>query len=178
VIVLIVAPAVIASELLEARLEPFLDPGASFADWGSRGFPLFVYALAAGALGVLAGGLIGRTLPAILVAGALCVLIQAGSHPALRRVLASGAEPAVAASTANTIVSSPDLFIRVQAVDAGGNTVEDTSIVGGPTDHFVVETIPGRRYLDIELLESALMLVGATVAAGASLVVVRNRRPY
>ena len=179
VIFLIMAPAVVASEVLEVRLEPFLDPGASFADWGSRGFPLFAYALAATAIGVLAGLLIGRTLPAIIVAGALCIVVQSADHPALRRVLSTQAEPTRGVSTANTIVSSADLFTRVQAVDDQGNPIEETGGAGGGSpDLLVVYVIPGRRALEVELLESGLMLIGAAAATGVALLVVRNRRPY
>jgi hypothetical protein len=184
VVVVILLPAVITSDILESRLEPLLDPTASFVDWGSRGFPLLAYGIAACAVGIGSGALLGCTLPALIVAGFVCLLIQQGAHPVLRRALAFQAVPR---DTAGAFTARADLPIRTQAFDADGNPIEDLAAWiathqaeehAGNGARVVEYVIPGRRYVEVELSESLAVLLGAAVLGGASLVLVQRRRPY
>ena len=73
VALLLVGPA-LAGDRLEAASFPQFDPAQSFYDVGARGELLVLRGLAAFALGLAAGVVLGRTLPAILLAAALCIL--------------------------------------------------------------------------------------------------------
>lgn len=169
-ILLILLPAVIASELLEARLDPYLDPGASFVDWGYRGIPLLAYGLAAGAIGLVAGATLGRTLPALILAGAVCLVLKTEAHPLLTQLM-----PAQISTQEMVVskVSNPDLVIRFESVDAQGNPVDDPN-----SPFFVKYVIPGRQYFEMEMLECGLLLAFAAAGAGAGLAAVKYRRPY
>ena len=73
VALLLVGPA-LAGDRLEAASQPQFDPAQTFYDFGSRGELVVLRGLAAFAIGLAAGVVLGRTLPAILLAGALCVV--------------------------------------------------------------------------------------------------------
>lgn len=184
VVIFLLLPAALASDVLESRLEPLLDPSASFVDWGSRGFPLVAYGIAATAIGIAAGAIVGRTLPALIVAGFICLLIQLGSHPVLRRALAFQAVPA---QPAGAFTARADLLVRTQAFDGSGKPIEDLAAWiathqaeehAGNGARVVQYVIPGGRYLEVEVIESGVVLLGAAVIAAGSLVVVQRRRPY
>lgn len=183
-VVVILLPAVIASDVLESRLEPLLDPMASFVDWGSRGFPLFAYGIAACAIGIGSGALLGRTLPALIVAAFICLLVQQGAHPLLRRALAFQAVPR---EMAGAFTARADLLIRTQAFDADGKPIDDLAAWiaahqaeehAGNGARVVEYVIPARRYLEVQAIETLLALLGAGAVGVASLALVERRRPY
>ena len=73
VVLLLVGPA-LAADRLEAASFPQFDPAQNAYDIGSRGDLLVLRGLAAFAIGLAAGVVLGRTLPAILLAGALSIV--------------------------------------------------------------------------------------------------------
>ncbi len=73
VVLLLVGPA-LAGDRLEAAIYPQFDPSQSFYDVGSRGILVVVRGLVAFGLGLAAGVVLGRTLPALLLAGGLCLV--------------------------------------------------------------------------------------------------------
>lgn len=192
VVVVILIPIAVVSDVLESRLEPTLSVGASFVDWGSRGFPLIAYGLIALAIAVAAGALVGRTLPAILLAGLLCLLLYQGAHPLMRRALRPQAvdlsanyltlPPAEAQELANAALS-----FGVVAYDPDGNPIDDLSawieahqadMQQGRVPTTIPIGLPGSRYLEVELLESGALLAGALFASIVAGVITRRRAPY
>jgi hypothetical protein len=184
VVIMLLIPPALAAELLEARIQPLIDPASSFIDWGSRGLPLLGYGLAAFGIGVTAGMLTGRTLPALIVAAVLCLLLQNGAHPALRRVLAPLAVPG---APAGALTARADLVMRVEAFDADGQLIDDVQgwlathrldLQAGRGPRVVLYVIPGADYPRVTLIEGALLSLGAATAVGASLLIINRRPPY
>ena len=93
VIVLGSAIPAIATEALSAAAHPGVDLARSFANLGGRGSVVIERALIALAVGVLAGTILGRPLPALLAAGvavvALLVVLELGQE----RVVAGRGRP-------------------------------------------------------------------------------------
>jgi hypothetical protein len=71
-----VAFAALAADALEATRQPWAH--SAYADLTLRGGPVVARAFAALSVGVLAGALIGRTLPALIVAGLASLVLVAG----------------------------------------------------------------------------------------------------
>ncbi|MBA3779196.1 MAG: hypothetical protein H0X16_07860 [Chloroflexi bacterium] len=77
----------VVADHLEARLFPFADPGASFQDFGMRGAIVPGRLILAVGCGLLVGALVGRTLPAMILAlvlGAMMVGAVDGVHQAIQ----------------------------------------------------------------------------------------------
>jgi hypothetical protein len=73
VIVVVVALAAAAASVLEATREPWYH--STFGDLSLHGWPVLGRAVAAFSIGLLVGAVIGRSLPALIVAAVLCVLL-------------------------------------------------------------------------------------------------------
>jgi hypothetical protein len=78
IVVLTQIPLALATDQLEAARVPLVNPTTSFADEGVRGAVVVARALAGFALGVATGLLIGRQLPALIVALGLAAVLLIG----------------------------------------------------------------------------------------------------
>ena len=170
----------IGAELLESTRWPFIDTRAAFIDYGQRGLPLVAAGLAGFALAILIGAIVGRQLPALILA----VIVPVGLLYLTQGLFPFGVVPQmVVVEDSGVGVGSfyaTDYIVRQGFLDANGTFTEN------PPPDFqtnsaikqVVFEIPGRRLGEVELREGAVLLgIAATGLAGTALVV-RRRRPY
>jgi hypothetical protein len=195
IVIVAVLPAVIAAELAEKAQNPLVSPEASFGDWTVRGLVMLSWAVAAFAVSVAAGSLIGRTLPAVILAAAILLTARVLMTPLMVDWLRPQAVFPYAAGTQPTAeemwdVTRSVLDMGVVAFDAHGNRLSsdglawvaahqaeiDAGTIQQPK--LVAVAIPGSRYLEIEATESAILIVAAVMAYAATVANVRRRRPY
>jgi hypothetical protein len=181
-LLLLVIPAV-AGELLEHSLRPGIDPAASFEHYGNRGPLLAIRFLPALAIAALVGAVIGRQLPALILAGALVGGMAFGlslTPPLWLQPEEQSDEPQA--------FGNGSLFAYVRYRDPDGIWISDEEAFSRmisnegeepdpnqPEEVFFV--IPGARYPEVVSRESLALLVIALAASGLLLVVVRRRRP-
>lgn len=186
---LLLLPAV-AGEVLERARQPFVDPGASFADYGLRGGLLVARGMLAFALGVVAGAVIGRQLPALIVGGALLVgsLVAVGTGiGSWMPILATWQLQDAPTAAAGGLFYDQGARNRV----TGQVIPADQAVVAGPADpstgtpttiidpryELVTLTLPGSRYALVETVEGALTGAAAALVLLTGLLVVDRRRP-
>lgn len=181
----------LAAEAHEAAIQPGIDTRASFDNYAARGLPLVMRGLAVFTGAVLAGALIGRQLPALILAGLLAIALTYG----LERTFPYGSP--------GTIVDG-EMWSGVQEItdrglEGGGWLKPDGTIISReearalspfPDDDSatwdwlearfqnVGNLLPGTSLVDVEVRES-IILGGLTVAGlAATVLVVARRRPY
>jgi hypothetical protein len=153
-----------AATFLEAARTPGSDPAASLNDYGLRG-PLIVFrGLLAFAIGVLTGALLGRVLPALIVAAVACIL--AFNVLLIAKPFGMPFEP-LPERPSWSYGGLVDIWAPIEWTSSGEEIVPDPRL-----------GIPGERLREIELRESALLAVAFVVLSGVSLLVVNRRRPY
>jgi hypothetical protein len=177
---LALVPAV-TSEMLASAANPGVDLGASFRDTGTRGPVIIARALAAFGVAVLAGAVLGRTLPALLLAMAGIAAVSVGSS--LGQDIWLRAEAYPIPDTA----SVDDAFIRDVAfvlpdgrlVDWDTAWTELTDPNSSPMDAFPQRYIgiPGTLAPEKRAREAAIILAVGLVAAALATAVVERRRP-
>jgi len=74
-LVVILGFAAVASEALTVSRQPWVPAGLSFADAGGHGFAIVLRGLAAFALALVVGAVVGRTLPAVIVSATLIAAV-------------------------------------------------------------------------------------------------------
>ncbi len=158
----VLIPSAIAADMLAAVRPPQYDMStATLVDYGLRG-PIVVFrGLAAFAIAVAAGLALGRTLPALLVAGVGVILLWnvVGS-------LQYEGWPA-----AGTFTPREDQFF-VQTGDSVGAPVKGDA--GAPQE---VTGIPGEKLAFIAWREAALLTGLTIILLGGSVILVERRRP-
>jgi hypothetical protein len=185
-VVLLVPPAV-ATTMLEGARNPQVEVWHSFVDFGLWG-PLFITsAVAVLALGILAGSVLGRVLPSLLVSVAAAALL----YIALPTLAMLPQSPAVYASGQPLVPGS--ISVSGGWRDANGTILStQDALANAPADldpalrydwlgqHYqsVGLAIPGDRALLVAITEAALAATIALAAFGATAVVVVRRRPY
>jgi hypothetical protein len=138
----------IAADRLIAAREPGLDPANAFADFGLRGVVLAARAGFVLCLAVLVGALMGRVLPALIVAGIVATIGIVGGIQVHAEILESEA-----------------VAIEEEDVQVGDLYVDQRF------------RLPGTRYREVEIREVAALLGGGLVALVATAVIVQRRRP-
>lgn len=192
VVVLLVGPA-LAAERLEAASHPEYDPGLSFLDVGARGGLVVVRGLLAFSLGLAAGVIWGRTLPAILLAGGLSIVGLALAGVVRPLWLPREELPRVILDPA--YAENPLLFGEGYRLPDGRLLTISESTPLRPPEARIFESpgynawfrtsdwtrtligIPGNRLGDIVLREGLATAAAALAAFGVALVAVRRRRP-
>ncbi|MBX3029534.1 MAG: hypothetical protein KF809_05205 [Chloroflexi bacterium] len=184
VLVLGLAVLAFASDALEAARWPEVDPRVSLHGYGERGPLLVVRGLAVFAAGVLVGLVMGRQLPALLVAGLAAAAIGYGSI----LVFPYGADWRWERRTES--VSEVADRVGPEAFRApDGTTVSLAEVLGarvgeGPARWTTDDLEPirlvlrGERLPEIEQREMLVLGMVIIVTLGASLVMVDRRRPY
>ncbi len=192
VALLLVGPA-LAGDRLEAASYPQFDPAQSFYDVGSRGGLIVVRGLVALMLGVAAGVIFGRTLPAVLLAGALCIVglgLAVAVRPAwlpreaVPRDELDQATPAVPLAFGEGFrlpdgrlltfdESTPLRPLEAQEIDSPGYAVW----LFNSDWRRVFIGIRGERYPEVELRETGMTGAVAILAFGLGLLAVRRRGP-
>jgi hypothetical protein len=155
----------IAAGLLEGVLPGGYDPAASFADYGLRGPVVVARGLLALGIAVLAGAVIGRVLPALIVSAVACII----AFNALGVLMPFGQRiellPAMSQSSDQ---QRYDFTVYTGAEVVTGDVSTESPRYG----------VPGERLREVEAREVAVLVGGFLVLAGVSLVVVDRRRPY
>lgn len=170
---LVLAMPAVAAFVLEGAAEPAVAPGASLQDFGLRGVPVVARGLLAYGIAVLVGTIMGRQLPALIVASVLSVgalsLADAGqvvivqSRPTISIPGGNGELP-VGSQWITQLIRQPDGTLQRQSQDP---------IVGG--DDVVDLVVAGSEYPAVAAIYSA-MLAGVTVVlVGVSVEVVERR---
>ncbi len=182
---LLLVPVALAGEVLARSLYPLTDAGENFERYGVRGPLLLLRFIPALALAALAGLLVGRQLPALLVAGALVAALGAG----LTWLRPFGATPVERAPSERPADWLGSLYVGVVYRDADGNLLreeeawalmvvaegEEMDEARFPRETFLV--IPGERLPEVMTREAGVIGVTSVALAGALAAATRRRRP-
>jgi hypothetical protein len=185
-LLLLVIPAV-AGEVLEHSLRPGRDPAASFEHYGTRGPLMVVRFLPALAIAALIGSVVGRQLTALILAAALVGGMAFGlalTPPLWLQPEEQVGEPDPFGNGSlfayvryrdpdGTWISDEEAFERMTWNPDSGEPEPDPNLQ--PQE--VIFVIPGERYPEVVLRESAALLAVGLAAGGLLLVVVGRRRP-
>jgi hypothetical protein len=168
----------VASTTLETDLSN------SFTAFGFRGLLIASRAVFVFAVGVAVGAVVGRALPAVILAAVIATIGLAGGERVHQLILASEAF-AIPMDPNNNNPSQSDLYIDQKFVLPDG-TLVDYGYFGGadPYDQFgnpkypiVMLLIPGERYRFVETREALALAGGSLVALVLAGFVVSRRRP-
>jgi hypothetical protein len=187
---LLMVPAA-AGNLLERFRVPRWDPSTTvYLDFGSRGWPLVERGLATFAVAVTVGLVVGRVLPALVVAGLLAAVLLGVLNAAHSMSLP---EPTQIAARPNGYVL-PVGGTRSMYADAAGKLYSPEQIraaapapVGTPEFFAWFEGagftqvqygISGERLWVVEVRELAAVSAAVAVLLAAAASLVRTRRPY
>lgn len=190
-VVILVLPA-IAGDMLESQLVPRYDPATTaFLNYGARGSVLVARGIAAFAIGVAAGLLTGRVLPALIIAGFVAAVLMTmlgearwAALPAAQPITTStdayvlaveGGNPTAYADATGKIHSLDDIIAAAPAP------------VGSPKFYAWFEAqgftqvsygIPGGQLWVVGAREVSGLAFGTLLLLGASTWLVGCRRPY
>ena len=202
VLIVLLASLAIVSEILAAAVLPTLQLDSDFTWYGRRGWLIVARGLAALGIGVLIGAMVGRLLPAMLVAAFASVLVFVGLSLGVDRWLETDAVlvPAMNGNAASEvgerslgwrvelasgeIIPGDELFSRGlytnwnedmegRLYDSPDGTLRPENFIGWSRELLV----PGRLYQTIVLRESAVVGGVGMVLFLAAAVVVARRRP-
>ena len=194
----------VASDVMAQAMRPDLSLAADFTWYGRRGGLIVMRGLLALAVGLSIGALLGRQLPALLVAiFATIALFTAISLGMDRLLLAEAQRVRLSALGSNdtsfsgarslggffetpggALLTFGDLEARGYT---GGIWEEDGAIYANPADVAAKRNViawnvqllvPGRRYPEVVVRESAVLGGSALLVGGLAFAVVRRRRPY
>jgi hypothetical protein len=183
-------PVAIAADHLEMARAPYASPSASFVDEASRGLSLVAVGVAALAVGTVVGAILGRQLPALIVAGAVMGIALTGVTLAMDRWATAVAEvrpldagrygdrsiAAVYQSREDSRLLSLTEVIALQPPrpDLSPGDLDDAWI----QEHFteVLLLVPRERFQESTALRTALWLVVAASLACGGLCLVERRR--
>lgn len=187
VCVALIVPA-IATLAMEGASQPDVSPFASFTDASLRGPVIVARGLLTLGLGVLAGALIGRQLPAVIVGGLLAIGLMTVISVGVQRYTYSLAEWRTAEGTTSGDLTidggfrdrTTGAFVDNQTAYAGAPSLADGAIddswVQARYDPAAL-VVPGSRYPQVTAVEIAITGGLAIVALGLGGAVVTRRRP-
>jgi hypothetical protein len=185
-----VLPVALAGDYLEGVRAPGVEAAKSFADEAARGWPLLAVSAASFCVGLAIGTLMGRQLPALIVAAVVMGMILTGVAVAMDHWSAAVAEtrPVDAGRLGDRSIdarfqSHADgrLLSMTEATalqplrpDLPEGTVDDRWLQENFTE--VLLLVPGNRYPEAVALRSAVLILVAAASAGLSLLLVERRR--
>ena len=182
---LALAPAALAGEVMTRHFYPLTDPGANFEHYGIRGPILLARFAPALLVGATVGLLVGRQLPALLVAGALVAGIGAG----LGVLRPFGATPVERPSRfLEQPVGVGNLYVGIVYRDSAGNLIPEErawELLGVPEDQVDPDVLPretflvilGERYPEVLAREAGVIGLGSIVLGAGLVTTARKRRP-
>ncbi len=192
VLLIALVAVALASERLEASWTPTINPAQSFLDDNYRGPILLARGLASFGLAILAGLVLGRQLPAIIVGFGMAALLVIGALMMMDQWYAASAVYEVANPESQT-AADRFLDLRLRASDGSLLTYDQAAalapsnpelppggIDGTWLDRNFTQVwllVPGERYPDAVLLHCSFVVLGGAIAGLASLALVRRRRP-
>lgn len=168
-----------------AASEPGIDPANAFAAFGNRGPVLAARAVFVFSLAVVIGALLGRALPALIVAVIVATVGIAGGTQVHQRILR--AEATIIDENA---MGPGDLWMdqrfrlpdgtligweEIERYDPQPTEFNEDTV--WPTLPQVTLGIPGHRYGEVALREIGALTGGSLVALAGTAVIVRRRRP-
>jgi ABC-type transport system involved in multi-copper enzyme maturation permease subunit len=170
------------SQIVWSAAHPGLSPDASLSGFGARGASVIVRGIVVYCVAVLVGAIVGRVLPAFLVAAAVVVpltlfgvgLATLGMVPVALDVSSSGG-----------ISGGPLVLDELyRAPDGALVTWEEATALAPPNvdvgewvyDQRVAVGIPGNRYPEVLLRETAWLAAISAASSTVALAVVRRRR--
>jgi hypothetical protein len=182
---LLLVPAALAGEVLTRSFYPLTDPAANFEQYGIRGPILLLRFVPAVLLAALVGTLVGRQLPALLVAGLLMAALGAGMSWARP----FGAVPIERAPAVSGTGSPRSMYVGVVYRDAEGNVLAEEEAwarMAGtedaepdasrlPRETFLV--IPGERLPEVLAREAAVIGAASGALVVCLVAAARRRRP-
>ena len=176
----------VAMDRYFAASTPNQDLTQSFAGYGSRGGLLAARALFLFGVSVVAGALIGRALPAVIVAGLLCGVALAAGENFYQSVLLRQEAVPVAMADYSYQGNQPLFFdMRWQLADGTLVGYEYFGNQGPPYDNDTGQpvypefqlVVPGTQYRWVEAREAAALVGGSIIAIIFGGFVVQHRRP-
>lgn len=174
----------LASDRLLASTSPGTNPWASLQNFEMRGVGLAARVVFAFGVAVLCGALLGRVLPALLVATVVTFVGLAGGSSVHWKMLAAEAAP-----VAVQVRNPADLNFESGYLTPDGRLIgwEEMARIDGrhpgdpgdwtPSYPQAMRLVPGTRYPFVAARDVAALLGGTLVALGATFVVVRRTRP-
>ncbi|MBX3029535.1 MAG: hypothetical protein KF809_05210 [Chloroflexi bacterium] len=189
VLLALVADAIMASRWF------WQDPRESLRDYGLRGPPLVTRGLAVFAVSVLIGSVVGRQLPALLLAA----MVATGVSHRLKNEFPYGVEPRGLVAWREYRKDENQLLYRgvreaFLAPDDGRVISYDEALAYVPrrfrddemrADNWVYDNLElamvaytGEQLTEIETREALILGTAAVLALGATFVVIGRRRPY
>jgi hypothetical protein len=190
VVVVLTFAAGVAADRMFAANNPTLDPANSFDGYGARGGLLAARALFVFAVAVVVGSLIGRTLPAVIIAALVATIGLSGGINVHERILRGEAVVVQVdqADLDNGGFRAGDKFIDQKFVLPDGSLVgyeyfndnnqgDSFDENGNPKYPMVNLVIPGDLYRFVEAREAGVLIGGSVIALLLAGVVVVRRRP-
>jgi hypothetical protein len=180
----------VVSDLHESAIQPGIDPRASFDNYGARGLPLVMRGVVVFTGSLLAGALVGRQLPALILGGALAVAIGYGTHALFPygeptawvddSLGMSGVEEVTDVRSGDGWLSPDGRVLTYQQASALSPYSDDSATFDWLNQRFtyVSERLVGDQLTEVELRETIGLAGLAIVALAGSIVVVRLRKPY
>jgi hypothetical protein len=189
----------VVSDVLAQTILPQLNLAADFTWYGRRGGLLVTRGLLALGIGLTVGAILGRQLPALLVAIFATVLLFTAVSLGMDRWNETdaieqpyGVQPSPGALHLQerlklddgTVLGWQEMTERYSTISIGQDGTLYTEFddqglnPSNPVGRVVSLTLPGELYPTVVLRESALLAMLALLAAGLAFVVVTRRRPY
>jgi hypothetical protein len=198
VVIGLLAVLAVVSDVLAQSIAPGRDMSLDFTGYGRRGALLDMRALLALAIGLTAGAMVGRQLPALLVAifGAVLLFtavslamdrwfeVDAVATPYGQETPAGGRQLGERMQlTDGTRVTWGELSGRYDtiAIQNDGTVytqVDDQGNVSNPVGRMFEVDVPGELYPTFIVRESGVLGAATLLVGGLAFVVVRRRRPY
>ncbi len=177
----------IAGEALTLAMPSAEGAEIGFTDYAMRGPLVVVRAMEVFAIAVLLGAVVARQLPAMLLAGVMTFAVLGGIQLNQDAALADAAIPLDPQAMQQG--AYPKIYGSALRDDATGRLVSyeqyvelhPTADANGDLPAGITPVqfgIPGFRYSEFALRESALLLAATALAVGLTFVVVSRRRPY
>ena len=172
----------IATDRLAAAAQPGADPANSFDGFGQRGGLIAARSMFIFAIAVLVGALLGRTLPALIVAALVAYIGLGGGEDVHDRIIRS---EAIVVPEAQVRPGDRWVDQQFQLPDGrlvGWDVVEQLDppkpdVEWIPKYPMVAIIVPGARYRFVEAREAGALLGGSFLALGLGGLVVTRRRP-
>jgi ABC-type transport system involved in multi-copper enzyme maturation permease subunit len=185
VLALITFVAGIAADRYVASTTAETDLANSFTNFGFRGLLIASRAVFLFAVGVAVGSIVGRALPAVILAAVIATIGLAGGERVHQMILASEAVVIPADQNGNNNPRQGDLFIDQKFVLPDGALVDygyfggadPYDLNGNPKYPIVNLVVPGERYRFVETREALALAAGSLVALLLAGFVVSRRRP-
>jgi ABC-type transport system involved in multi-copper enzyme maturation permease subunit len=188
-----------ASDLMAQAIMPGSNMAADFAWYGRRGGLLVMRGLLALGIGLTLGAMLGRQLPALLVAIVASIAIFTGVSLGMDRWLEAdavaapfGQELSPGSLQLSQRLELPDGRVATWAeLDPEGNrniaiendgmvyaSIDENGVASDPIGRMVMFVVPGALYPTFVLRESVALGALALVVGGVGFFVVSRRRPY